>query len=312
MENPQRMEASLRDDHNQALHKGEKTNDVSLPTWPTYEPRMDFSQTQDAVTIFFYLKGLLPQDVYITGVNEPKTETSAAQADKCWTQIRFLAHDARKQVCYEKYIRLHRPVQAPYDRLKVSPVKIELRLIKLEFQHWSQLQRSASVGDGVLSANGVADLRNVYRVDGIPCSPKAGPSLADSKLSELDAASTVSLAGSDTEANLPETAPGDVGTSAATIAQGLPAPYSGKRKNWDKLEREVIQEEEKEEPEGEAAAMKLFKKIYADGNEETRKAMMKSYYESGGTCLSTNWEDIGKRKVDVSPPDSMEFKKWSA
>lgn len=32
--------------------------------------------------------------------------------------------------------------------------------------------------------------------------------------------------------------------------------------------------------------------------------------ESGGTVLSTNWTDVGKRKVDMSPPDDVEFKKY--
>lgn len=33
--------------------------------------------------------------------------------------------------------------------------------------------------------------------------------------------------------------------------------------------------------------------------------------ESGGTVLSTNWDEISKKKVDVRPPDGMEFKKWN-
>ena len=32
--------------------------------------------------------------------------------------------------------------------------------------------------------------------------------------------------------------------------------------------------------------------------------------QSGGTVLSTNWADIGKKDVDIKPPDGMEFKKW--
>ena len=40
---------------------------------------------------------------------------------------------------------------------------------------------------------------------------------------------------------------------------------------------------------------------------------LKSYIsvqESGGTVLSTNWSEVGKSKIDVKPPDGMEFKKW--
>uniref|UniRef100_A0A672HXA7 SGT1 homolog, MIS12 kinetochore complex assembly cochaperone n=1 Tax=Salarias fasciatus TaxID=181472 RepID=A0A672HXA7_SALFA len=41
-----------------------------------------------------------------------------------------------------------------------------------------------------------------------------------------------------------------------------------------------------------------------------KRAMNKSFMESGGTVLSTNWMDVGRRKVDVSPPDDVEFKKY--
>ncbi len=32
--------------------------------------------------------------------------------------------------------------------------------------------------------------------------------------------------------------------------------------------------------------------------------------ESGGTVLSTNWGEVGEKKVDMKPPDGMEFKKY--
>jgi suppressor of G2 allele of SKP1 len=32
---------------------------------------------------------------------------------------------------------------------------------------------------------------------------------------------------------------------------------------------------------------------------------MKSYQESGGTNLSTNWKDVSKGTVKVSPPEGM-------
>jgi len=54
----------------------------------------------------------------------------------------------------------------------------------------------------------------------------------------------------------------------------------------------------------------FFKKLYKDANEDTRRAMMKSYQESGGTALSTNWAEVGKAPVPISPPDGMEVKKW--
>ncbi|KAM3837289.1 protein SGT1 homolog [Vipera latastei] len=81
-------------------------------------------------------------------------------------------------------------------------------------------------------------------------------------------------------------------------------------KNWDKLVGEIKEEEKNEKLEGDAALNKLFQQIYSDGTDEVKRAMNKSFMESGGTVLSTNWSDVGKRKVEVNPPDDMEWKKF--
>lgn len=39
--------------------------------------------------------------------------------------------------------------------------------------------------------------------------------------------------------------------------------------------------------------------------------IVRSYQvESGGTVLSTNWDEVGNKKVDMKAPDGMEFKKY--
>ncbi|KGL91177.1 Suppressor of G2 allele of SKP1, partial [Charadrius vociferus] len=81
-------------------------------------------------------------------------------------------------------------------------------------------------------------------------------------------------------------------------------------RNWDKLVGEIKEEEKNEKLEGDAALNKLFQQIYSDGTDEVKRAMNKSFMESGGTVLSTNWSDVGKRKVEVNPPDDMEWKKF--
>lgn len=32
--------------------------------------------------------------------------------------------------------------------------------------------------------------------------------------------------------------------------------------------------------------------------------------ESGGTVLSTSWNEVAQKKVEVKPPDGVEWKKW--
>lgn len=84
-------------------------------------------------------------------------------------------------------------------------------------------------------------------------------------------------------------------------------PSSAKKPvNWGSVEKNI----EDDKPEGEQALNALFKQIFKDGTDETRKAMMKSFTESGGTCLSTNWNEVGQGKVDVRPPDGMEAKHY--
>ncbi|XP_074605602.1 uncharacterized protein LOC141858678 [Brevipalpus obovatus] len=78
-------------------------------------------------------------------------------------------------------------------------------------------------------------------------------------------------------------------------------------KNWDKIVKEF---EEEEEEINESQVVGLFRKIYSQGDEETKKAMIKSFTESGGTVLSTNWQQVSKDKVGVEPPDGCELKKW--
>ncbi|KAL6072088.1 Cochaperone protein [Balamuthia mandrillaris] len=85
-------------------------------------------------------------------------------------------------------------------------------------------------------------------------------------------------------------------------------PSSSKhKKNWDVLAKEA----EEEKLEGEQALNKVFRDIYSNGTEEQRRAMMKSFLESGGTVLSTNWEDVGKRKVECTPPEGLEVRRWN-
>lgn len=57
-------------------------------------------------------------------------------------------------------------------------------------------------------------------------------------------------------------------------------------------EQPVVEDEEEIH-----SAMDLFSKIY-NSNEDARRAMEKSFYESEGTVLSTDWSQVKTRKVE--------------
>ncbi|KAJ4950443.1 hypothetical protein NE237_027275 [Protea cynaroides] len=100
-------------------------------------------------------------------------------------------------------------------------------------------------------------------------------------------------------------APSGTGSGRPTYPSSKP-----KTVDWDKLEAEVKKEEKEEKLEGDAALNRLFQDIYKDADEDTQRAMRKSFVESHGTVLSTNWKEVGAKKVEGSPPDGMELKKW--
>jgi SGS domain/CS domain len=86
------------------------------------------------------------------------------------------------------------------------------------------------------------------------------------------------------------------GEKARLDGQRKVQAVAAKKKNWDAIAAKEL-ENEKEE----SGPMDVFKTIYADADDDVRRAMMKSYSESGGKVLSTDWSDVGKRKVTYEP-----------
>lgn len=97
-------------------------------------------------------------------------------------------------------------------------------------------------------------------------------------------------------------------SDASTVHKYPSSRHVGK--DWDKVATQIANEEKDEKLEGEAALNQLFQQIYGDGSDEVRKAMNKSFVESGGTVLSTNWDEVRRGHVDCKPPDGMEWKNW--
>ena len=113
-------------------------------------------------------------------------------------------------------------------------------------------------------------------------------------------------------------------TRTNNTAPAYPTSSKSGPKNWDKLASDLTKRPKKDAKEGEEDGLEepgideedgdpttnFFKMLYKGADDDTRRAMMKSYQESNGTALSTNWAEVGKGPVETSPPDGMEAKKW--
>ncbi|KAF5375010.1 hypothetical protein D9758_000304 [Tetrapyrgos nigripes] len=114
---------------------------------------------------------------------------------------------------------------------------------------------------------------------------------------------------------------GLIGDSPDPLANSAATPSSEPQrktgKNWDGITSNILSSEKDksldEDPNvgGDSAVNPFFQKIYADADDDTRRAMMKSFVESGGTTLSTNWDEVQKEMVPVRPPEGQEWKKWN-
>ncbi|KAG8190171.1 hypothetical protein JTE90_008703 [Oedothorax gibbosus] len=176
---------------------------------------------------------------------------------------------------------------------KVKPENVRLDIVD------TKLSCTAKLEDGT---DFTLDLHLAHSVIANQITHKVFPSKIEVKLKKSECLMWEKLARKPSEKEEPILKTADV---VKTYPSSKP-----QKKDWDKIAEEIKKEEADEKLEGEAALNQLFQKIYSDGSDETRKAMNKSFLESGGTVLSTSWNEVGSKKIDVKPPDGMEFKKW--
>ena len=88
------------------------------------------------------------------------------------------------------------------------------------------------------------------------------------------------------------------------------------RKNWDTVTTKILDSEKPkssaDDPNvsGDSTLNEFFQNLFSNADDDTKRAMMKSFQESGGTALSTNWEDVKKAPVPIKPPSGSESRKW--
>jgi suppressor of G2 allele of SKP1 len=102
-------------------------------------------------------------------------------------------------------------------------------------------------------------------------------------------------------------------------AQETPMAYpssSQKKKDWSKIDKEIDEDmkKNKDEYNDEDPLNKLFRELYKNADEKTRMAMNKSFQTSGGTVLSTNWDEVKEKdykgKDRPTAPNGQEWRTW--
>ena len=110
---------------------------------------------------------------------------------------------------------------------------------------------------------------------------------------------------------------GDAGISAvqatpsepARAAPAYPSSFNKKKTNWDAMAREVEEEEKKATPGG--SINDAFKKMYDLVDDDTKRAMIKSYQTSGGTVFSTNWAEVSQKDyAGKDRPEAVKGCEW--
>lgn len=153
-------------------------------------------------------------------------------------------------------------------------------------------------------------------VDVDACKHTVGPTKVEVRLQKATAGKWDALEGSG-DGGLkafepPPAGPAPGGTSAAAPARPAYPTSRPKKVDWNSLENEVKRDEAEEKLEGDEALQKLFRDIYARSDEDTRRAMNKSFQTSGGTVLSTNWGEVKEKdfEQEKTAPTGQEWKKW--
>lgn len=92
--------------------------------------------------------------------------------------------------------------------------------------------------------------------------------------------------------------------SNKATAPTYPTSAKGGPKNWDRFAMDDDDDKDT------AGVDDFFKNLFKGATPDQQRAMMKSYQESNGTTLSTDWESVSKGTVPTNPPEGVEAKKW--
>ncbi|KIX09341.1 uncharacterized protein Z518_00420 [Rhinocladiella mackenziei CBS 650.93] len=243
---------------------------------PTTDPvptqiRHEWYQNAQSVTLTLYAKGV-SKDAAQIDINEDSVYVSFPHPSNPSTSFTFALDP------------LFAPIDPSRSKSAVLSTKVELTLTKAQAgQKWHTLEGSAPLKP----SNNTSSATN---------EDAARVAVMDTLNQKQSESSTKPTASAPSYPTSSRHGPKDWDK----LANDLHAQSKAKRvvKKSDNTNEADEEEDIDSDYEGGDAVDGFFKKLYAGADDDTRRAMMKSYYESNGTALSTNWAEVGKGKVE--------------
>ncbi|EGE83048.1 SGT1 and CS domain-containing protein [Blastomyces dermatitidis ATCC 18188] len=243
----------------------------------TTKVRHEWYQTHDTVVITLYAKGV-PKEQADVDIQEDSLSVTFPTV-------------SGSDYSFNLY-PLFSPVDSTSSKATVMSTKIEIILRKKQpGQKWGGLEGTSRQGSNVTTSSTITPTAIV--------APR--PNTVTSSTDQIPSYPTSSRTG-----------PKDWDKVASSLTKKKKKKESKDKENESLAADKDAKESVDDEDEGAESdnsdygsgdpVDSFFKKLYAKADPDTRRAMVKSYYESEGTALSTNWSEVGKGKVEVKPP----------
>ena len=246
---------------------------------PVSKIRHEWYQTTENVVVTLFAKGV-PKDQCTIDVQAQSLEMSFPLPTG--SDFRFSLDPLFSQV------------DTTSSTHKILSTKVEFVLKKsLPGQKWASLEGAETVSTGDSTTEKSSTPPNpTSSVPAYPTSSKSGPKNWDKLASDLGR----------------KTKPKS--KSPATTSTSTTNPKSSTDPSSSPPLDPTEEEEDGDSDVGGDPVNGFFQKLFKGADPDTKRAMMKSYQESNGTALSTNWAEVGKGKVETTPPDGMVARKW--
>lgn len=199
------------------------------------------------------------------------------------------------------FIECHDRISVSKSAYRVASMKLELTLVKEVPGKWPDFgTQSSSLPESLVELHdpGFSKWLSI---------PEPSSTIQEPPVAVPGEPSTKAVPESDPESK--EAAhtepPVAIPSKASSKAPAYPTSSKSGPKDWDNIADD-------DEEENNADVDSFFKKLYQNSTPEQQRAMMKSYTESNGTALSTDWSSVAKGKVETQPPTGMQEKKWGA